>query len=429
MRKMLILFFVLLTISLSAQDDWKFSGQIQLRSELDGRDFSNKTHALTFSSLRSRFAVEKNVLNKLNFFVQLQDSRVFGEEGNTLASIKNVDLHQAYVILKEPFDWNMEIQAGRFEVAYGTERFFGAVGWHYVARAWDGVRFKFPCIGLDAFALTHTETNSYIANAVPSAYPYPEKATPAYSVYGLWEQANINSQNKLDVFGYYQLNRMTVNNEYASKVFTLGASHFGNYGSFSSIAEAAYQFGKMSAADVSAYLVSLQGNYTAGAHKFGAGIDLLSGTDETSDKYNTFNPAFGTNHKFYGFMDYFINIPGNTFQAGLNDFYLMYNYQPADCDWETGINFHQFMTNKEFKYQRTVIIGGDGIQTTDESSSSFGQEIDLTVKYKFIKGTAISWGGSVFLPGDIMKAAFSLPEFQREDLGFWSYLMITAAIN
>ena len=76
--------FVFLIISnfMFAQeiDDWRISGQIQLRSELDGRDFSNKTYPLTFTSLRTRVGIEKSFANKVNLFVQLQDSRIFGQE-------------------------------------------------------------------------------------------------------------------------------------------------------------------------------------------------------------------------------------------------------------------------------------------------------------------------------------------------------------
>ena len=108
-------------------DGWKLNGQIQLRTELDGRDFSNDTHPLTFASLRTRFGIEKTFDKKVQLFVQFQDSRVFGEEPGTLSAIDNIDLHQGFVRLMKPFEWDVNVQAGRFEVVYGTERFFGAV--------------------------------------------------------------------------------------------------------------------------------------------------------------------------------------------------------------------------------------------------------------------------------------------------------------
>ncbi|MDT3697505.1 MAG: hypothetical protein ROY99_14070 [Ignavibacterium sp.] len=127
-------FVVLLTLSpiiFSQQDlggGWKLNGQIQLRTELDVRDFSNSTHPLTFASMRTRLGVEKTFEEVVSFLVQFQDSRVFGEEPNTLTPIDNFDLHQGFLKFNKLFDWDWQIQAGRFEVAYGTERFFGAVG-------------------------------------------------------------------------------------------------------------------------------------------------------------------------------------------------------------------------------------------------------------------------------------------------------------
>lgn len=128
MKKLIpiILTIFILSVNNFAQelDGWKLNGQIQLRTEVDGRDFSNDTHPLTFASLRTRLGVEKTFEEKVQLFVQFQDSRVFGEEPNTLTPIDNIDLHQGYVKLMKPFDWDVNVQAGRFEVAYGTERFW-----------------------------------------------------------------------------------------------------------------------------------------------------------------------------------------------------------------------------------------------------------------------------------------------------------------
>ncbi|RPI75320.1 MAG: hypothetical protein EHM47_02965 [Ignavibacteriales bacterium] len=414
MKYLLIALVVLFYSEIIPQnDDWKFSGQIQLRSELDGRDFRHKTHPLTFASLRTRVGVEKTFMDKLNFFVQIQDSRVFGEEGNTLTAIDNIDLHQGYVTLKQLFDWNMDVQGGRFEVVYGTERFFGAVGWHYIGRAWDGVRFKFyPGFKLDLFALTHTESVSYIGNATPGIYPFPQMSTPSYSVYGFWESANLSQSNQLDLFGYYEINRTKVNDNPALNRFTLGLNHFGNYGSLSTILEAAYQLGSIGSFDVSAYLVTAQGSYQTNGFKFGLGADLISGMEPGSDKINSFFPSFGTNHKFYGYMDYFINIPNNTAGTGLNDFYLTFSLVPKENKFSSSIDIHYFTSNTSLE------------NSAGEEKTIFGQEIDFTIKYNFIKGTTITWGGSVFIPGELMRLIFQ----PANDVGFWSYVMITANI-
>ncbi|MCH7962852.1 MAG: alginate export family protein [Bacteroidetes bacterium] len=426
MIKLIILLLICGFISLPvlAQQDlgngWKILGQIQLRSELDGRDFSNSTHPLTFASSKIRLGVEKTFKKKLTLFIQVQDSRVFGSESGTLANSKNLDLHQGYVKLNKLFNWNWSIQAGRFEVSYGTERFFGAVGWHFVGRSFDGIRFVYAPKGfnLQLFGLTVKESVGYIGNANPGVYPYPQEATPSRSIYGFWKKTKINDNNKLDVFGYWEIDRTKVNEE-TCKLFmpTLGASYWGTFGKISVISEASYQFGDMEGKEISAYLVSAITFYKVGNTKLGLGIDLLSGTnpDDASTKMNTYQATYGTNHKFYGYMDYFINIPLNTMNLGLNDFYITSFYKPNDSKWGFGANVHHFMSN-----QSDNITVGDNTSPTDENV--FGQEIDLTVKYAFIKGTTLVWGGSVFFPGNLMKFMFQ----PREDVAYWTYLMIIA---
>lgn len=399
-------------------DDWKLSGQIQLRTELDGRDFSNKTYPLNFTSLRTRLGVNKNFTDRVQFFVQFQDSRVFGEEPNTLTSIENLDLHQGYITLIKPFNFDLNVQAGRFEVAYGTERFFGAVGWHYVGRSFDGVRFEvapssFP---FDLFALTVRDPQNYIGNAIPSAYPHPSLPVTSHSIYGLYKIFKISDKSRFDLLGYYENNRARTNQgDHALKMFTLAGTYSGKYDQLSTIVEAAYQIGKMGGMDIGAYLLSASLDYKMNEISLAAGADILSGTDNTSNDFNTFQPTYGTNHKFYGYMDYFINIPVNTFFAGLNDFYLRFNYMPKDSKFSFAADLHHFMSNK-------AILVTTAQDPEGKEQNTFGQEFDLTIRYNFIKGTTISWGGSIFFPGDLMKSFF----VPGEDPALWTYLMITA---
>ncbi len=401
-------------------DGWKILGQVRLRTELDGRDFSNKTHPLTFASSRIRLGVEKSFDEKLILFIQAQDSRVFGQESNTLANSKNLDLHQGFVKLNRLFGWNWSIQAGRFEVSYGTQRFFGAVGWHYVGRSFDGARFTLAPHNwdLDLFALTVVENVNYIGNATPSVYPDPSELTRHYSVYGFHKNLGLDEANKLELLGYYEANHQrTAGGAKISDMFTLAGTYFGNYGDIKTIFEAAYQFGKyIETRDISSYLISLFIDYNTGIANLGIGADLLSGTKPgTTEQKNSFETTFGTNHKFYGFMDYFINVPKNAMGLGLHDFYFVSVLKPKNSKWSFGATFHHFMSNQ------TVIITTDSDPTPHESST-FGQEIDLTVKYAFIKGTTLVWGGSFFVPADLMKNIFK----PREDVAYWTYLMIIA---
>lgn len=405
-------------------DGWKIKGQVQLRTEVDGRDFSNSTHPLTFASLRTRLGVEKTFDNKVQLLVQFQDSRVFGEEPNTLSPIDNIDLHQGFVKLVKPFDWDFNVQAGRFEVAYGTERFIGAVGWHYVGRSFDGVRFTIlpENWNLDLFALTIKESNSYIGNATPGIYPYPQEPTPATSIYGFWKNTEINKSSKFDIFSFFEIDR---EDETAKpdtnklELLTVGGTYWGNYDDLSTVFEGAYQIGSKSGNDLNAYLISLQLFYKTGITKLGLGTDILSGTDQesTSGDVNVFHTSYGTNHKFYGYMDYFINIPNNTYQLGLNDLYANANFSIPGSKFNFDAALHLFMSNQSIN-----IMTPENPSGSDENM--FGQELDLTVKYAFTENTNLVWGGSLFLPGELFKTVYS----PREDIGYWTYLMITASL-
>jgi len=418
---LIIMFFSINSYTQKLGKGWKLSGQIQIRSELDGRDFSNNTHPLTFSSMRTRLGIKKSFEDKLSFFVQISDSRIFGEEQSSLKSINRIDLHQGYIKLNNLFDWKWSLQVGRFEVSYGTQRFFGAVGWHFVGRSFDGIRFNIAPkkLNLDLFALTVKESNKYIGNAKPSIYPNTHIVSPSNSIYGFWQKNVFGNGAKLDLFGYYDVNRTEVAKDTKKlSLFTVGSTFWGKIGKISTIVEGGFQFGSNMGKDVSAYLVSAKGAYNLGNTKLGFGVDILSGTNPSkTNNINTFSPSYGTNHKFYGFMDYFINVPVNSNNLGLNDFYVSSTFTPKDSKFLFKVVLHHFMSNKS----ANILVGSAAFPT---SENIFGQEADLIVKYKFIKGTTLTWGGSFFLPGNLMKFKFN----NRDDVAFWSYFMLTASL-
>ncbi len=402
-----------ISINLYSQDkSWKVNGQIQLRTELDGRDFSNKTYPPIYTNLRSRVSVEKEISDKFNFFVEIQDSRLFGEEASLTANLRNIDLHQGYVLFKNFISAPVSLQIGRFEMNYGTERFIGALGWNYVGRSFDGARIRFGSENkTDVFAMTTKNSVPYINGATPSVYQYPSGTDSSSSLYGLWSNIKFNEKNIFDVFGYYEIDRKKsdgINNNISRA--TLGANYKGNFDKFSTIFEGAYQFGKLSSLNVAAYLLSLQLNYGTKILKGGIGADILSGnevTDYTSN--NTFATPFGTNHKFYGYMDYFLNIPVDTKNQDLNDYYVNVNFNPEAIPLNTSLAAHYFSLNKKNITAENVL----------------GEEFDLTIKYQFLKEVTVTWGGSIFLPGDIMKRNFDSANGKRDDPAFWSYIMIT----
>jgi hypothetical protein len=417
MNKLLSTIIILLAIAFSSfaqnKTDWTFDGQVQLRTELDGRDFSNKTYPLAFTSMRTRLALKADISDRIYLYAQAQDSRIYGEEPNVTTSIKNIDLHQGFVKLINPIDLPLTVQAGRFEMLYGDERFFGAGNWTYTGRSFDGVKFSFGTgVKVDLFALSTYEGTSYVSSAASSAYNYPDKRDTGSSIYGFWLNTNVCANNSLDLFTYYDISRKQTNNkDDDNKTATLGLTHRGDYGMFSSLTDAAFQTGKRGAKYVQAYLVSVQGFCKIENVKLGLGADLVSGTKPTiTDKVNTFYCSYATAHRFYGYMDYFYKTPSTTYNLGINDFYVTSVYTPKESDFTFVANLHTLSGN---------VKNSAGIW-------DLGRELDLSVAYNFLKRTTLTWGGSLFSEGKLMKSYFDTSKITREDLGFWSYVMITA---
>jgi len=416
---MSILFITSSLLLAQSKTDWSFDGQVQLRSELDGRDFSNKTYPTSFASMRTRLGLNANISDRIYLYVQAQDSRVFGVEPTVTSSISNLDLHQGYVRLINPLDLPISVQAGRFEMIYGTERFFGAGNWTYVGRSYDGVRFSYSgLIKADVFALSTYQGTAMVTSASGSAtgstaYSYPSKSDSGSSIYGMWlNSSSLIQNNVIDLFAYYDIARKQALDHFDSvSTTTIGLNHRGEYGPFSSLTELGLQKGKRGAKDVNAYLVSIQGFYKYEDVKLGLGVDLVSGTKPSdSTKVNTFYSSYATSHRFYGFMDYFYKTPSASYMLGIDDYYITSLYNPKDCDFTFGANYHMLSSNVKNK------VG----------MSSLGRELDLTVSYNFFKKTTITWGGSLFSQGNLMKSYFNTAKITRDDAGFWSYVMITA---
>ena len=76
----------------------------------------------------------------------------------------------------------------------------------------------------------------------------------------------------------------------------------------------------------------------------GWGCDFLSGKNakKTSTKNQSFNTLYATNHKYYGHMDYFVNVPKYTKGAGLIDVYLKSFYKVNEKG-SISLDMHYFM--------------------------------------------------------------------------------------
>jgi Alginate export len=379
-------------ITFAGDGDWlKYSLQIRSRFEMNGKDFDADTDLNNYTLMRTRLGLTFKPMENTMAFFQVQDSRVWGEETSTLGdgSADAFDVHQAYFKIKKLFGANIALKLGRMEVVYGPQRLMGSVGWHNIGRSFDGVILSFygEKYKVDLFNLKERERleigDDGDKNVIGLYGDFKLFKGETTQLYFIWQ--------KLDETD--DLSR-----------FTAGFYAKGKTGGFRHELEFALQGGKIAGEDISAFMAAANFGYTFKgnlAPDFAFGVDYLSGDDDNNDgKYKVFDTLYATNHKYYGFMDYFLNLPVHTFGLGLMDIHATLAIKPS-AKTALALKYHNFQSAKD-----SVV-----------NSKNFGSEFDLTFKLKYSKTLTFVAGASLFTPGDVFKAA------GREDSGNWFYLM------
>ncbi|MCH8942432.1 MAG: alginate export family protein [Bacteroidetes bacterium] len=394
-----LLFSLVFTDITFAQDKLKINAQIRPRFQYDNKDFNSNTGTNTFTELRSRLGVLFSSTEDLTGFFQIQDSRRFGSESSTLANSANLDLHQAYFSISNFFELPLNLKVGRMELSYGSQRLIGPVGWSNVGRSFDGSVLKLITKSVDVdFIVARTNESGFADDSLDMFL---------YSAYG-----NLKGFDNLKIQPFIigerrakvNFNRYTIGLFMSSKKKGKG---------FYNELDAAYQLGTQNTTqDISAFMAAYNFSYTFSSKvkpKLGAGIAFLSGDDgKDASKFKVFNTLYATNHKFYGYMDYFLNIPANTFGLGLLDIHAKASIVPFQKSIVSAA-YHLFKSNEDY-----TLLNGN-------TSSSFGSEVDLTLSYKYSKEVKFVGGLSFFVPGDIFK------EKKGKDTSTWAYLM--AVVN
>lgn len=402
MKKFLVALLILITVSeLSAQENLKFSAQIRPRFEIDNKDFKSSTRAGTLALLRTRLGLSFSPVKDLTGFIQLQDSRTYGEEASTTANMKNIDLHQAFFKINNIFDLPIDLKLGRFEAYYGSERFIGTVNWNNVGRSFDGgiITYKHDKINVDL--LVAREFERFLVGD-----------STDQNIYGLFVDLNLVNSYKIRPFIIMQ--RIQPTNVLSRT--TIGLNVKGELDQFNHEIDLGFQTGTITSGgreqDISAYTFSFGADYNFNTQLkpvLGAQIDVASGDNNSADNnYNAYTSLYGTGHKFFGYMDYFVNFPNDTYGLGLIDLIGKIGFTPL-ADLKLNLNFHLFNSMKEY-----VLLNGS-------KSNSFGTELDFVTSYSYNKNVTFEGGASFFNAGDIFK------EKRCKDTATWFYLM--AVVN
>ncbi len=387
-----IICIVLLFISpIKTNAQFTLSGEVRPRLEINHgyKDLLGPgLKAGVIFSQRSRLAFEYE--HKI-FEVKLsvQDVRIWGDEAQLTAQDgMGVSLHEAWGKAKYK---DFFIKLGRQELVYDDHRLLGSVNWAQQARSHDAAVLGFEKNGYKLHAAVAYNNDAFDL----SKTPYTVAGYRALTF--LWFNKTFKEQFKLSVIAIAN----GVENAAGTTTYFTGTfgPHFQYKGDKVGLtATFYYQLGKTSAnVDVRAFMAALSASYKVKKTTLKVGADFLSGTDAldaSNTHLRTFNTLYATNHKFYGFMDYFLNIPAHTANGGLVDLQLGVSSKIGKKS-SVLLNAHYFLLANNVNDANNV---GNAL------SKGLGGEIDAVYSLKIHEMVGFKLGWSVLIPTNSLDA-------------------------
>lgn len=406
MKKITLLFFILFAGRLAAQE-FDIAAEIRPRFELRngyGSLMPDNTDPAAFVSQRTRLNLGfKN--DKLKLYTSLQNVNVWGDVATTSPTSKNgLAFHQAWAEIL--MTHKLSFKLGRQELSYDDERIFGAVGWLQQARSHDALVAKYAAsenhqihLGLALNAMSESKTDQdYTINQY-------------HNMQYVWYQGTFDKL-RLSLLamnlGMPFLKDSIQNYAYNQ---TFGARLTYTENKVSADGSVYIQTGDIATVSLMAWYASANVKYGF-SDKFtaGVGFEYLSGTDQNTSKneINSFNPWFGTNHKFNGWMDYFY-VGNHINSVGLIDVSALGEYKHKT--FSAALRPHVFMAP-------AAIISPEG-KTMDPY---LGTEIDLIMGYKLNEYVDLKLGYSQMLATKSME---ELKSGNSDNLNNWAWVMVT----
>jgi len=344
--------------------------------------------AAMFVSQRARLNLNfKN--GKMRFGMSLQDVRVWGDVAQLNISDNSFSLHEAWG--EYYFSPSISVKAGRMELIYDDSRILGNVDWAQQGRSHD--------IGLLKF-----ENSTWKAHA-GLAYNQDKEQfdSRVYTVSGNYKNLQLlwidRKWDKLEVSLLFVNNGMQYIQEGVEDEETIYdtkySQTFGGTANYKTKpAVIAFNAFKQAGTnptdkDINAFMFGANVNFALSENfNIIPGIEYLSGTsqkDVPENETNSFNPLYGTGHKFNGHMDYYY-VGNHLNTVGLQDIFAKALYKKGKLN--AGIDFHFFGAAAD------VIDPEDATATL---SRNLGQEIDFYLGYKFTPDVQLNLGYSQYL--------------------------------
>jgi hypothetical protein len=355
-----------------------------------------------------------------------------------------IDLHQAYAFLGNHKEFPLSLKLGRQELSYGDERLIGAFNWNNLGRVFDAAKLRWQnqYFAADLFSsrVVIPDDNNF---NMPNDYDWfsgiyastkliPKQITEVYllsrnvsagspSVSGVGTPALINGPPPRDI---YTFGVRVKSNPGELNGWDYTAEVMGQYGHFND--PAITNIASRSLEHIAYALFAGIGYTFADAPytpRLGLEYNLGSGdSDPRDDKHETFENLFPTNHKFYGYMDFFSlqnihNIRLTSSIKPLPRLTLLAEYH-AFWLYDTSDNLYAVNGARRGGIGPTT---DNGYGVNPNYDSYVGSEIDFVATYAVSPQGTLEAGFGHFFAGDYIEQSLAAPTHRSTDAN-WFYI-------
>ncbi len=381
--------------------DWKlaFDGQYKLRGQFDsGKNFLGEDIAdREWLSHRARLGIAASHKSGTKVVVRFQDVRVWGEETHPSGQpvISNgalgLDIHEAYAIVPLGMQ-GLSLQLGKQEIILDQHRIVGNLDWTMRARRFDAARLRYNLDALDVSGFWALITERDAVDGDGHVTPGGPGNVYFGGVHGKY---TIPDTAKVSVMSLARKND-SADAKVNELRLTEGVFAEGKVAGVSFMAEFYKQLGHLGDQDISAMMLGVRAAYglpAPGTPTIGLFFEDLSGDGNAA---NAFEPNYGTNHKWYGEMDYFLTFGKDTSNRGLRDVGVTLAAWPVG-GLMVGLDAHMFATHD---------LAGDALKAAGDKQpdKDLGKEIDVRLLWKFRPGASLHVLYGMFMPGEGMRS-------------------------
>ena len=328
-----------------------------------------------------------------------------------------IDLHQGYVTLGNHKEFPLSFKVGRQELSYGEERLIGAFGWNNIARSFDAAKMRWQTewFGADFFTghpvipvdgqFDVDNDHDWLSGIYATSKAMPKTVLDVYFL------ARNASRQAINDVPSPQFPQPT-----ARDIYTVGGrvtSKPGELDNWDYSLEGAYQFGDFAPTPTAARLTQnafmfvAQGGYTFAdlwaTPRLGIEYDYSSGDSNPADgTHGTFDNLYPTNHKFYGYMDFFS-------LQNIQDLRSIFQLKPTSRT-SVAVEGHAFWLANGNDYLYNVAggprtTGGYGIHPN--YNPFVGTELDVIAGYALTRYAQLEVGYGHFFPGEYIQQSLA----------------------